>query len=77
MVAVLDTNHLTEFVRGAQLGRNLRQRIAAQNADVFVSIVTAQESFEGWFALIHRQRAGRNQIKGYAEFQLSMETLNT
>ena len=56
MVAVLDTNHFTEFVRGAQLGGNLRQRIAALNADVFVSIVTAQESFEGWFALINRNR---------------------
>ena len=75
MVVVLDSNHFTEFVRGAQLGRNLKRRIAARNADVFVSIVTAQESFEGWLALIRRQRAGRNQIKGYAEFQLSMETL--
>lgn len=37
--------------------------------------MTAQEAFEGWFSLIKRHRPGREQVRGYAQFQHSMSLL--
>ena len=58
-------------VRGAALER----RLSANEAQVFTTIITPQEAFEGWFALINRQSAGRDQIRGYAQFQHSIALL--
>lgn len=58
------------------LGARLRQRLVDRKAQVFTTIVTAQEVTEGWCAFIRKQRAGSEpQIHGYREFQHSLEIL--
>lgn len=69
MFAVLDTNHFSEMAHHSERGASLQRRMIASGAQVFTTIVTPQEVFEGWFALINRQSAGRDQIRAYAQFQ--------
>ncbi|GDX11601.1 ribonuclease VapC [Verrucomicrobiota bacterium] len=69
MFAVLDTNHFSEMARHSVRGASLERRLSASGAQVFTTIVTPQEAFEGWFTLINRQSAGREQIRAYAQFQ--------
>lgn len=68
MFAVLDTNHFSELVRDSPRAAVLQRNVAERKADVFVTVITAQESFEGWFALINRERAGLDQTKAYVPF---------
>ena len=75
MFAVLDTNHFSELVRGSPRVVTLQRNVAERKADVFVTVITAQESFEGWFALINRERAVFDQTKAYAQFLRSIETV--
>ncbi|MBK8036516.1 MAG: hypothetical protein IPK22_05185 [Verrucomicrobiaceae bacterium] len=50
---ILDTDHLSEMDRGSELGIALRDRITPHAREVFVTIVTAEESLRGWLAAIH------------------------
>src|SRR5436309_15248568 len=75
MFVVLDTDHFSELVRGSPAGGHLQQQIEAQQTQIFVTVITAQETFEGWFALINRQKAGMAQTSAYAQFLKSLETL--
>src|SRR5260370_20396039 len=75
MFAVLDTDRFSELVRGPAAGGHLQAQIEGQHAEVFVTVITAQETFEGWFALINRQKAGLAQTPAYAQFLKSLETL--
>lgn len=76
MFVVLDTNHFAELVHDTALGARLKARFQARKAQVFTTIITAQEVAEGWCAFIRRQKAGTSkQIHGYAEFQHSLELL--
>lgn len=75
MFAVLDTNHFSEMALHSERGASLQRRLTASGAQVFTTIVTPQEAFEGWFALINRQSAGRDQIRAYAQFQHSIALL--
>ena len=75
MFAVLDTDHFSELVRGSLAGWHLRDEIEGRKAQVFVTVITAQEAFEGWFALINRQKAGLAQTPAYTQFLKSLETL--
>ncbi len=65
MFAVLDTNHLREYIHGTSAGDALRSRIQARDADVFTSIVAVEESVGGWLAYVRRHKAGLNQLQGY------------
>ena len=75
MFAVLDTNHFSELVRDSPRVAVLQRNVTERKADVFVTVITAQESFEGWFALINRERAVLDQTKAYAQFLRSIETV--
>ena len=75
MFAVLDTNHFSEMAHHSERGASLKRRLTASGAQVFTTIVTPQEAFEGWFTLINRQSAGRDQICGYTQFQHSIALL--
>lgn len=75
MFVVLDTNHFSELVRDSVRGGQLKERITANRGEVFTSIITMQETSEGWCAVINRQRAGHHQVRAYAQFQHSMELL--
>ena len=76
MFVVLDTNHSTELANDSTAGRKAQQRIEMRQADVFISIISIQESFQGWLALINRKKSGREQLDAYARFQRSVETLS-
>jgi len=75
MFVVLDTNHYDELANDSGCGRSARRRIENCQADVFISIVSVQESVQGWMALINRKRAGREQVRAYARFQNCIEAL--
>ncbi len=75
MFVVLDTNHFTEIIRESEAGGRLTRRLIENEADVFVSIITAQESFEGWLAVIKSRPPGPEQVKGYSQFRRSIDTL--
>src|SRR5436309_15483930 len=69
MFVVLDTNHYDELANDSAFGRNARRRIESHLADVFISVVSVQESVQGWMALINRKRPGHEQVHAYARFQ--------
>ena len=76
MFVVLDTNHFAEMVHDSVLGGRLQQRFAECGAQVFTTIISAQEVTEGWCAFIRKQKAGSaKQIHGYQQFQHSLELL--
>jgi len=76
MFVVLDTNHYNELANDSGAGRKAEQRINLHHADVFVSIISIQESIQGWLALINRKKSGRAQLDAYARFQRCIETLS-
>src|SRR5207248_10887959 len=69
MFVVLDTNHYDELANDSVLGRTARRQIESHRADVFISVVSVQESVQGWMALINRKRPGQAQVHAYARFQ--------
>src|SRR5438552_16432371 len=75
MFVVLDTNHYDELANDSLLGRNAQRRIETEQADVFISIVSVQESVQGWTALINGKRSVYEQVEAYARFQECIETL--
>lgn len=76
MFVVLDTNHFRELREDTAAGRTLQRRIEEREADVFTCIVAVEETIEGWFALIKRHAAGRDQITAYARLHRSIEALS-
>ena len=50
MFVVLDTNHYDELANDSVFGRNAQRRIESHQADVFISVVSVQESVQGWMA---------------------------
>lgn len=76
MFVVLDTNHFSELVHDTTLGARLKRRFTERKAEVFTTIVTAQEVSEGWTAFIRKQKAGSDkQVHGYRQFQHSLDML--
>ncbi len=47
----------------------------ADQADVFISVISAQESLGGWLAVINGQKSGTAQVKCYQQFRQSMDAL--
>lgn len=76
MFVVLDTNHFSELVHDTGAGSRLKRRFKERNAEVFTTIITAQEISEGWSAFIRRQKAGsEKQVHGNQQFKHSLELL--
>lgn len=75
MFAILDTNHFTEFVDASPSGHRLVALMEERKADVFTCIVAVEETCQGWLALLHRLRAGRDQLEAYDKFQRSIGAL--
>lgn len=72
MFAVLDTNHLREFIGGSALGHQLRDRIREQSSEVFTCIVVIEESMQGWMSLLHRAQPGPDQVAIYDAMQSTL-----
>lgn len=51
--------------------------IEERDADVYTCIVAVEETLQGWLALLHRLRAGRDQLAAYAKLQKCVEALLT
>ena len=75
MFVVLDTNHFRELREDTAAGKNLQRRIEEHEADVFTCIVAVEETIAGWFALINRHAAGRDQINACTRLHQSIEAL--
>lgn len=75
MLVALDTNHLTEWVQNSEIGLRLQEHCHARGAVVFTSIITSQESAEGWFAWINRRQPGQDQVPFYELCQRSLNAL--
>lgn len=73
MFVVLDTNHHGELVDQTALGAVLARRLAAARADAFTTIVTIQETTQGWLAEINRRTPGKEQLNAYSQFQQAVE----
>ena len=75
MFVLLDTNHFRELREDTAAGRNLQRRLKEHETDVFTCIVAVEETIEGWFALIKRHAAGRDQITAYGRLHRSIAAL--
>src|ERR1041384_1630926 len=75
MLAVVDTNHLSELDRNPKFAVRFEERRQARGLEVFTSIVTIQEMAKGWLALLNRVSPASKQIAVYASFQRSIEAL--
>ena len=76
MFAVLDTNHYVALVAGGPLSEILDRKASEFEAGLFTTIITVQEIAQGWLAVVNRERAGREQVFGYARFQRSIENIS-
>ncbi len=65
MFAILDTNHYTALIAQGPMADRLKSRALEQQADLFITMITAQEVTQGWLAHINSQKSGRGQIYGY------------
>jgi tRNA(fMet)-specific endonuclease VapC len=72
---VLDTDHFIELVAGGALAGRISLRATGTEADLFSTIVTAQEVMQGWLAAINRERAGNDQLTAYARFHAALRDL--
>ena len=63
---ILDTNHLRELVHETEVGQRLADRL--KDADIFTTVVTAHEMFQGWSARINQHLAGPEQVPAYSHF---------
>jgi tRNA(fMet)-specific endonuclease VapC len=69
---VLDANHFSELVYDSARSAKLQQSFLTKQAQVFTTIITSQESAEGWFALIKRAPEVRSQVPAYTQYQHSL-----
>ena len=75
MFVVLDTDHYTALVAGGTLAERITRHATRTEADLFSTIVTAQEVMQGWLAAINRERAGNDQLTAYARFHAALRDL--
>ena len=73
MFVILDTNHYREWVHETPLGARLQHRLTGADADVFITVITAQEVSQGWTAEINRKHSGRDQVPAYHQFMCALK----
>ena len=67
---VLDTDHVSEFQRGAsKLSAQLREKLEHSDEIIATSIITLEEQTRGWLARIHHETNPQKQIELYAQLQ--------
>lgn len=75
MIAVADTNHLSELDRNPRAAANFETRRLARKLEVFTTIISVQEITKGWLALLNRSLPPQEQVAVYSRFQRSIEVL--
>jgi tRNA(fMet)-specific endonuclease VapC len=63
---ILDTDYLSEFIRGSQTGSQLSQRLSGGAA---ITIITLEEQARGWLSRIKQARTHDELIFGYSKLQ--------
>lgn len=76
MLLVFDTNHLRELREDSAPGRRLARKIEETKSEPFTCIVVAEETLQGWIALIRKRRSGRDQVFAYQRLQGTIEALS-
>ncbi len=66
---LLDTDHLTtlSYPRSARCQALQARLHASPDQQIGTTIISVEEQWRGWFAVIARQRNIRRQVKGYRE----------
>lgn len=71
---VLDTNMIRQFLSASELGKRLRERMAASGDDAALTVVTIEESMRGWLAELNRRtKSPHSQIEVYRHLHRSVE----
>lgn len=73
---ILDTDHLSELDRRSVQGASLRAKLEPRAAEVFVTIVTAEEALKGWLAVINSQKTAVKLIYAYARLDAALHSLD-
>jgi len=74
---LFDTDHLSVFADERDPRHELlNQRIEAAAAPVACTIVSVEETFRGWLAVIHRLRDVHRQLPAYARLGRFIELLS-
>ena len=72
---ILDTDHMSEFIRGSVPGSNLRERLAVVAMPKATTIVTAEELLRGRLAQSAKARASVTLGIAYRRLQDTLEEL--
>jgi tRNA(fMet)-specific endonuclease VapC len=72
MPFILDTDHVSLILRGDSKIQAVIENI---KGDIYTSIITAQELFNGWVVRINNAKSSDDIIKLYAEFHQSINYL--
>jgi tRNA(fMet)-specific endonuclease VapC len=66
---LLDTDHLTllKFTQSPNCQALIARMRASPDPDIGTTIISVEEQWRGWFAVIARHREVRRQIKAYQE----------
>jgi tRNA(fMet)-specific endonuclease VapC len=72
---ILDTDHISEYVRGGSPGKRLEQRLAAVTDDASLTIVTIEEVHRGWLAKIRKARTPHSRLEAYTRYYKTVEAL--
>jgi len=75
MLAVADTNHLSELDRNPQAASDFESQRLDRGMEVFTTIISVQEITKGWLALLNRSLPPAQQVPVYMRFQRSVEVL--
>lgn len=74
---LLDTDHISEFERGASsVAKRLRDRLRQSTEQKAVSIVSVEELMRGWLTRIHQERNPVRQIVTYERLQSLVNSLS-
>ncbi len=72
---ILDTDHLSAFIRGTAAGLHLRDRLIQANEPFAISIITVEEGFRGWTAELQKARKRAARLKAYNMLQVFTRTV--
>jgi tRNA(fMet)-specific endonuclease VapC len=73
---ILDTDHLSELNRGSPAGLRFAARLGEANSRAAVTVVTVEETIQGWLKEIHRGKPSARLVASYAQFQQSVQNFS-
>ncbi|MBS0241656.1 MAG: type II toxin-antitoxin system VapC family toxin [Proteobacteria bacterium] len=74
---ILDTDHISAFMRGSLNARALRHRLLETSEAYFLTIVTVEEVNRGWLAKINGARSAEARLAAYGHCADTIEALRS